>query len=402
MLKSTTKIFIFVTTMLACNQSFSAHVASLYNVDILVAEETVASRNQAFKNGLDEVFIRISGDSMVMGKLSPPSPSRYVKQFSYETVTEPVKNEDGELLTHTLKLQYNGSSMEKYLLENGFPVWDKHRTDVVIWVVVRDGKNEYVLKSTDQSVVKTAIESALTRRGVPVRWPVYDNKDKKILSVADIRGGFKEPVLVASKRYSNGPALTGSIIWSGKQWQSSWGLLMETEGPRWNLDNTDYSALVDNAIDQAADVLGTAYAIHNNAGDQQLATIQFDVESVNSIEKYRYIENYLADLNVVENSRPLSVNGQNVVFEVTLRGSEEDFINLIKSDTAFSEMQTPLPVSTELQFVEKIELSAGDTKVVAAPDLNEAVSSEQKNIESIVVEQAPVKRIPVYRYQLMK
>lgn len=402
MLKSTTKIFIFVTTMLACNQSFSAHVASLYNVDILVAEETVASRNQAFKNGLDEVFIRISGDSMVMGKLSPPSPSRYVKQFSYETVTEPVKNEDGELLTHTLKLQYNGSSMEKYLLENGFPVWDKHRTDVVIWVVVRDGKNEYVLKSTDQSVVKTAIESALTRRGVPVRWPVYDNKDKKILSVADIRGGFKEPVLVASKRYSNGPALTGSIIWSGKQWQSSWGLLMETEGPRWNLDNTDYSALVDNAIDQAADVLGTAYAIHNNAGDQQLATIQFDVESVNSIEKYRYIENYLADLNVVENSRPLSVNGQNVVFEVTLRGSEEDFINLIKSDTAFSEMQTPLPVSTELQFVEKIELSAGDTKVVAAPDLNEAVSSEQKNVDSIVVEQAPVKRIPVYRYQLMK
>jgi hypothetical protein len=402
MLKSTTKIFVFVTTMLACNQSFSAHVASLYNVDILVAEETVASRNQAFKNGLDEVFIRISGDSMVMGKLSPPSPSRYVKQFSYETVTEPVKNEDGELLTHTLKLQYNGRSMEKYLLENGFPVWDEHRADVVIWVVVRDGKNEYVLKSTDRSVVKTAIESALTRRGIPVRWPVYDNKDKKILSVADIRGGFKEPVLAASERYSNGPALTGSIIWSGKQWQSSWSLLMETEGPRWNLDNTDYSALVDNAIDQAADVLGTAYAIHNNAGDQQLATIQLDVQSVNSIEKYRYIENYLADLNVVENSRPLSVDGQNVVFEVTLRGSEEDFINLIKSDTAFSEMQTPLPVSTEPQSVEKIELSAGDTEVVAAPDLKEAVSSEQQNIDSIVVEQAPVKRIPVYRYQLMK
>ena len=177
---------------------------------------------------------------------------------------------------------------------------------------------------------------------------------------------------------------------------------MEGETPYWNLDNTDYSALVDNAIDQVADVLGTAYAIHNNAGDQQLATIQFDVESVNSIEKYRYIENYLADLNVVENSRPLSVNGQNVVFEVTLRGAEEDFINLIKSYTAFSEMQTPLPVSTEPQFVEKIELSAGDTKVVAAPDLNEAVSSEQKNIDSIVVEQAPVKRIPVYRYQLMK
>jgi len=402
MLKFTTKIFVFVTTILACNQSFSAHVVSLYNVDIPVAEETVASRNQAFKKGLDEVFIRISGDSMVMDKLSPPSPSRYVKQFSYETVTEPVANDDGELLTHTLKLQYNGSSMEKYLLENSFPVWDKHRTDVVIWVVVRDGKNEYVLKSTDQSVVKTAIESALTRRGIPVRWPVYDSKDKKLLSVADIRGGFKEPVLVASKRYSNGPALTGSIIWGGKQWQSSWSLLMEGETPYWNLDNTDYSALVDNAIDQVADVLGTAYAMHSNAGDQQFATIQLDVQSVNSIEKYRYIENYLVDLNVVENSRPLSVNGQNVVFEVTLRGSEEDFIDLIKSDKAFSEMQTPLPVSTEPQFAKKTELSVDGTKVVTAPDLKEAVPTEQKNVDAVVVEQAPVKRIPVYRYQLMK
>ena len=402
MLKPITKIFVFVITILVCNQSFSAQVASLYNVDVLVADETVASRNQAFKKGLGEVFIRISGDSAVMNKLSPPSPSRYVKQFSYEPVTEPVENADGELLAHTLKLQYNGSSMEKYLLENGFPVWDKHRADVVIWVVVRDGKNEYVLKNTDQSVVKTAIESALARRGVPVHWPVYDSKDKKALSVADIRGGFKEPVLIASKRYSSGSALTGSIIWSGKQWQSSWSLLMESENPRWNLDNTDYGVLVDNAIDQAADVLGTVYAMHDNAGDQQLTTIQFDIQSVNSIEKYRYIENYLAYLNVVENSKPLKIDGQNVVFEVTLRSSEEDFINLIKNDKAFSEMQAPLAVPSEPQLAKKAGLSVEDTKAATEPDLKETVPSEQKVVVPIAVEQTPVKRIPVHRYKLMK
>ena len=337
MFNSITKIIVFVSLLLTFNQVMAKTVSGLYDVDLLVKNESADVRWAALKQGMDEVFVRIAGDSVIMDKLKRPAASTYVKQYRYEpvpvsTTVDPATNKAGNVLTHHIKIQDNGSAMEKYLLENGIPVWDKHRADVVIWVVVRDGKNEYVLKNTDQSVVKTAIESALARRGVPVRLPVYDSKDKKALSVADIRGGFKEPVLTASKRYSSGSALTGSIIWSGKQWQSSWSLLMESENPRWNLDNTDYGVLVDNAIDQAADVLGTVYAIHDNAGDQQLTTIQFDVQSVNSIEKYRYIENYLTYLNVVENSKPLKIDGQNVVFEVTLRSSEEDFINLIKNE----------------------------------------------------------------------
>jgi uncharacterized protein len=407
MLKSIAKILVFVTTLFVFNQSFAAHVAALYDVDVLVADESVETRNLAFKQGLDEVFVRISGDSLVMNKLDPPSPSRYVKQFSYEPVLEPIENSEGEPLTHTLKLQYNGSSMEKYLLENGFPVWDKHRPDVVIWLVVRDGKNEYVLKNTDQSVVKTAVSSALTRRGVPERWPVYDNKDKKALSVADIRGGFKEPVIDASKRYSNGPALTGSIIWNGKQWQSSWSLLTGIENPHWTLDDSDYDQLVNNAIDRVADVLGAVYAIHHNAGDQQFVTIQLDIQSVNSIEKYRYIENYLAYLSVVENSRPLQVDGQSAVFEVTLRSTEEDFLNLIKNDKAFSEVQAQLPDHSVSQNTKTVNPDGANSKVITESGSKDAVSGgvmleEKKVATPIAIEQEPVKRVPVYRYKLMK
>ena len=78
----------------------------------------------------------------------------------------------------------------------------------------------------------------------------------------------------------NGPALTGSIIWDGKQWQSNWGLLVANENRHWSLDNADYNQLINNAIEQAADALGVIYAIHNNAELQQFATIFLDVESV--------------------------------------------------------------------------------------------------------------------------
>ena len=213
---------------MAFNQAIAAHVVSLYDVDMLVVDESASSRWGAFKQGLDEVFVRISGDSIIMDKLKRPAAATFVKQYSYDPVDEPTTNEDGLQLTYRIKIHYNGSAMQKYLLDNGFPVWSAHRPDVVIWLAVRDGRNEYVLKENDQSLLKAAADEALIRRGVAQRWPLYDSKDRKLLSVADIRGGFQEPVTDASRRYSTGPALTGSIIWNGKKWQSSWSLLMKS------------------------------------------------------------------------------------------------------------------------------------------------------------------------------
>jgi len=402
MLKSIAKILIFVSSFIAFNPLIAGNVTTLYNVDILVSDESVETRNLAFDQGLDEIFIRISGNSIVMDSLKRPTASRYVKQFSYEPVAEPDTNSEEEPLTHILKLQYNGHAMEKYLLDNSLPVWGKYRSDVVVWVVVRDGKNEYVLKSDDQSMVKTAINKALARRGIAESWPVYDAKDKKILSVADIRGGFKEPVVDASRRYSKGPALTGSIIWNGKQWQSSWGLMVNQEDRHWSVDAADYNQLIENAIDQAGDVLGSVYAIHHNAGDQRFVTIQVEMQSVGSIEKYRYIENYLANLNIVAHSRPLKVDAQSAVFEVTLTSTEDDFLNVIKSDAAFSEIKIPVT-----QDVAPVKVKAvAPIEVVSKENVSDEAKSTAKRtdgvVSPVVVEEPAVKQIPIYRYKLMK
>ena len=335
------KILIFVALLLILlfvfKQAIAGHATGLYEVEILLSNESASVRRDAFKQGLDEVFIRISGDSIIMGKLKRPAAATYVKQYSYEPVEQPETNLQGKLLTHRIKIQYNSSLMEKYLQQNGFPVWGEHRPEVVVWLAVRDGRNEYVLKQSDSSLIKAATDKALIRRGVPVRWPLHDAKDKKILSVADIRGGFKDPVTAASKRYTRGPALTGSMIWSGKQWQSSWSLLMPSEGQHgenrhWNMTETDHKRLINKAIDRVADALGIVFAIHGSTSKQQLKTIQLNIQDVNSIRKYRKLENYLRNISAVKMATPLKVDGQNANFAVTLRSNEEDFLNLINND----------------------------------------------------------------------
>ncbi|MBE9559381.1 MAG: DUF2066 domain-containing protein [Proteobacteria bacterium] len=372
-----TKIFVFISLFLLINPLAIASNAALYDVDVLVVDESADTRWRVFKEGLDEVFIRISGDSIVMDKLKRPPASRYIKQYSYDPVENPTTDEGGRVLGHRLKIQYNGSSMEKYLRDNGYPVWGEHRAEVIVWLAIRDGRNEYVLKDADKSLIKTSAEEALHRRGIPERWPLYDHKDRKKLKVADIRGGFKDPVTAASKRYGRGPSLTGSLIWNGKEWQSSWSLLMGSSNRHWSIEGADYNQLINKAVDQAADAMGLVFAIHGTGKNQQLATVQLEVQAVNSITKYRKLENYLRELSAVEAAVPLKVDGQNAIFEITLRSSEDDLLNLINND---AELVKAMPLKPQ---VEEPVQPEGDQAV------EQDVQATSDQAENVVTNAAP-------------
>ncbi|MCW8851496.1 MAG: DUF2066 domain-containing protein [Gammaproteobacteria bacterium] len=393
MLNSNGKIIIFVSLLFAFGQAPAGQAVSLYDVEVLVADESADTRWRVFNEGLDEVFVRISGDSIVMDKLKRPPASRYVKQYSYDPVEKPESNEDGQLLSHRIKIQYNGSAMEEYLRENGYPVWGEHRSEVVIWMAIRDGRNEYVLKDTDNSLLKASAQQAMHRRGVPDRWPLFDYKDRKILKVADIRGGFKDPVVKASKRYSRGPALTGSLIWNGSKWQSSWSLLMENGNRHWSIEDADYNVLINKAIDQTADAMGIVFAIHGVADNQNLARVQLDIQDVKSIDAYRKLENYLRDLSAVEMAKPLKVDGQSAIFEITLRSSEGDFLNLVKNDAEL----------VEVKPVVKDAPPAGGLAPTMLPDTKPGVlAGVDAAAESTPESQSDkIKPIPVYYYKYL-
>ncbi|MFV9615665.1 MAG: DUF2066 domain-containing protein [Gammaproteobacteria bacterium] len=402
-----TKIRIFVALLFVLlfvfKPAIAGHATELYKVDILVVDESASVRQAAFKQGLDEVFIRLSGDSIIMDKLKRPAAATYVKQYSYDPLEKPATNKQGEQLTYRLKMQYNGSLVEKYLQQNGFPVWGEHRPEVVVWLAIRDGRNEYVLRQSDQSLLKVAADDALLRRGVPVHWPLFDNKDKKILSIADIRGGFKDPVSLASKRYSSGPALAGSLIWNGSQWQSSWSLLMQGNNRHWSLVGANYNVLINKAIDQAADALGIVFAIHGSAGKQQLKTIQVNIQAVDSITKYRRIEHYLRGLNAVASVRPLQVDEHSVVFEVALRSQENDFLSLIKNDAELLKVEPP---KVEPEEVEPQEIEPEEVKIDKIPGHESSLDLQESTAETETLNAEPVTERPepitVYYYRLLK
>ena len=114
---------------------------------------------------------------------------------------------------------------------------------------------------------------------------------------------------------------------------------MENGNRHWSIEGADYNVLINKAVDQAADAMGIVFAIHGVGDNQKLARIHLDIQEVKSIDAYRRLESYLRDLSAVEMVKPLKVDGQSAMFEITLRSSEGDFLNLVKNDAELVEVK---------------------------------------------------------------
>lgn len=113
----------------------------------------------------------------------------------------------------------------------------------------------------------------------------------------------------------------------------------------WSIEEADYNKLINKAVDQAADAMGIAFAIRNVDRSQQLAAIHINVQAVTSIEKYQKVERYLSDLRAVEIAIPVAIDGKSATFEVRLRSTEADFLDLVKNGSQLIEAEALKPES---------------------------------------------------------
>jgi len=309
-------------------------VKNLYKVEFPVPDQSRIVRSAVFSKGLEEVLIRVSGSRSILQNVKPASASSYVQQFSY------VEDQAGENtagvsqsanVSYLLKVQYNAGRIISLLRENGQPVWGEHRSEAVVWLAVRDGANRYVLKGSDNSLLKDSIELSANRRGLPVIWPVYDGKDRQQLPFADVWAAFGKQVKVASKRYTQGPAIVGRLSWTGSEWKGGWSLFVEDSTYSWSLSGSDYNSVIAEGIDLSADNIGKHYAVLERTGITE-PDLLVEINNVDSVQSYRNVQIFLEGLTAVKQTRVARVDEGRVVFLIDLRGDINDFIRLVSTD----------------------------------------------------------------------
>lgn len=315
---------------------------NLYDIKLPVANESLTARKAALKHGLGKVLIKVSGDRQVLNKLTLPAASPYVQQYRYITLnssSQSGKKRKGS--SHLLSISYNSAKVMQLLSSNDIAVWGAHRDQMVIWLAVRDGKNEYLLKAKDVSLIKTEAERAFKHRGVPVIWPKYDADDKMRLSFSDIRGGFVGPAKKASQRYSTGPVVTMNMSWDGRDWTIDAALLTDTGDRRWHYSGKSYNKILEQAIDQMVDVVSAKRAVRQDAVmiSQQYVLVAF--ENVDTVADYRFVQGALDKLTVIETALLFQLEPVRVTFKLKLRAGLNELQKQIKDTGKFRQVRAP-------------------------------------------------------------
>lgn len=382
-------IFFSLFVLFALSTQLQATVIKhIYEVSVPVVSQEKQVRRAAFEKGLVDVSVRVSGSSLTPGQLNLKQATRLIRQYRYKTMNqaeiEAYMETSGSLVAPKFKLwmQFDDAKVKQLLRAKALPVWGYQRPNVLVWLAVKDGKSRYLLKKSDESQIKDAIDSEATRRGLPLIWPEFDVEDKLHVGFADVWGEFLEPINQASKRYPVDAVLLGRMNWVNGGWNVDWSLIVDEQTERWTLAALDLNVLMSNGVDVATDYISSRFAVFaNRENDGELL---LRVSGLENVSQYAKASHYLSSLAPVNNVYVMEVNQYQIDFHIELSGDESDLKRLIAlgkmlvPDTRIESREVLLPIQEQAPTV--IDSMGNQIEVI-----NPNVNKMDENIESTIL-----------------
>lgn len=306
----------------------AAVLPDFYKTDVPVASQSAADRGAAFQQAMSQILVKITGSTVIMqmpgAEEFARQAARYVRQFRYTEQPPPSgqsrpASPDADSKLFIISVTFNGEALERDLLEAGLPVWNADRQPVLVLAGVQERNQRFILAAGTEHPVKQALEQAAAVRGVPLIFPLMDQKERGQVDFADIRGGFSENLLQLAKRY-NAPLVLEGYAESDAagDWSARWAVHRDNVSSRWNENYVGLAEAAQSGVGGVADILASRYAIATT-GDNTTRDVLIKVERLSALGDYAAVLNYLNGLIFIENVIPVRVEPGSVVFRMLMR-----------------------------------------------------------------------------------
>lgn len=324
--------------LLVFNQgALAARLDNLFQAEAPASGREPAARQQALKQALTTVLVRITGDAGIAGNRQAQTllrePGRFVAQFRFNEIPAETPDEAPEL---RLWAQFDEVALTRALRELGLPYWGRDRPDVLVWLAVDNNGKRFLVSDTSQNPLAEALHDAAQQDGLPVSLPLLDLEDQRAVNFSDLWGGFTGPVQKASERYRPQVVLIGRVARSGSGWSGRWTLLGAGASHNWTVRGSTAEAAVQKGASGATSLLASRYAVV--ATDQ--SSRQVSVLGINRLQDYARVQGYLASLSPVEQVQVAMVKGDEVRFSLQLNTSEQSLVRLIRLGRVLEPLRT--------------------------------------------------------------
>jgi len=348
---------IFLCFVLPLNIS-AIEVENLYSAKVAVPSQSAGDRNQALKNALRAILVKVGGKEIAHPLLAQAikNYNQYVTQYQYIRSNKEI----------LLNVSFDEAKINQLFKESDLAIWGRLRPQVMVWLIQEDGFERKIISSTSSSLLPNTIEDFSQLRGLPLVMPIMDLTDVSALTLSDVWGRFSQPVAQASTRYmaeavvviriSNSSLVaaqddsvdcplcqTGSLA-------VDWSLMTDAQSEHAQIFSEQYlgdniNELLIAALADITDIIYQQYALSTTNSHE----FQIDVANIASLMDLIAVSDFLAELSAVQSVQLVSAKGTSRRFKLSLIGSQQALLASLKLSAQLNRYIDPLaaPVGIE-------------------------------------------------------
>lgn len=316
---------------------WSVKINSLYTGDIPVNSQSAAEKHTAMQRALAQVLIKVSGNNQTPyhSKIKSYliSPEKWVQEFGYIT---PQASEATS--AYILHVRFDETGVNQILREASLPIWGQNRPLLFGWInITKPALPQQIITKDSTDLLLPLMQKQASRRGVPFTLP--DQNMANTVNKNDFATMTATSFINASKRFPSAAILMGNITENNNELSSQWKLILGNDQWNWTFSGKSLTDILPPLMDQVANSLSSRYAIVISNNVQKNVTLK--VIGISEQLEFAKLVRYLHQLTPVANVGILRITGNEVSLNVSLRSTEQSFIQ------AISQGQQLTPVNNE-------------------------------------------------------
>lgn len=297
-------------------------VNGLYQTSVVVTDESAAVRVGATQRAMQQVLVKLSGDSNIATMSGAEEiikrAQQFVQQFRYKRAVTTKIGVQGET---ELLVKFDETALNNEIRNYALPLWGQERPAVLVWMALDNAAGRNIVSMEDNPDIIELVDATAANRGIPLLFPLMDLEDTGRMNISDLWGDFEQPIVAASARYQSDAIAVGRITQGGTAgWQTQWTLYMDQQVSRWSTQNIDVAPALKEAINLLADALAERYV---NSGSSGTELFEIEVSNITTHDDYARTLTYLETLQSVTQVMVKSVMPEQVKFALVSHGGQD-------------------------------------------------------------------------------
>jgi len=266
-----------------------------------------------------------------------------VQEFSYTVPATTSKT-----LPYLLVVRFDVDSINKLLKDAGASVWGQNRPSILVWMAYDGPNHPAEVVSSSERAIQGVLNDEAELRGLPVIFPVMDVTELTQVTPTDVINKTLSVLKPASQRYDSKAILLGHLTQTSEGVTSDWQLMVGDEHWNFNVSGKNLQDAFGTLVNQISDTLAKQYSAVIT--DAVQTNIVLRVTGLKQQSDLALLMKYLQQLTPVANVQLKSVNGDEIILTLNLRGSQQAFVQAVALGSNLKPIAGTNPQDTSLQY----------------------------------------------------